>query len=288
MPINPSRISSACGRAAAVIAAWCAAAAAEQATVPDGGLGFGGSSSSARATREELLRSWDLDGNGSISKSEADVARAKMRRTRLEMQFNTGIDPLTGQSRSTKIAEPAGDEADKEPLFQLPPESPASQPSSSQEDSLPGLREPGTGPAATAAPTVRRLGMPMPPAGGQATPAASSPERSARASWLPPQRSTPAATGGVRAGAPAAVPGYGSGTWGSLNAGRPSAVPGAATRSGGLLPSVGPPGRTGSIILRPAPGRTLGPAAPRIQPAPAGGPPVPPRITADEIGAERP
>jgi hypothetical protein len=32
------------------------------------------------ATREELVRRWDLDGNGTIEPSEASIARARMRR----------------------------------------------------------------------------------------------------------------------------------------------------------------------------------------------------------------
>ncbi len=292
MPANPCRARAASGLVAAVILVSSPAVVAQQATLPGGRLGPGSSASSPGATREELLRGWDLDGNGSISKSEADIARARMRRTRLEMQLGAGIDPLTGQARTTEGAEPAGDEPDEEPLFQLPPEPPASQPSRSKEDSLPGMRAPGTRPPATAGPTLPRPNAPPPPAGGQSSPAASPQERSARASWLPPQRSAPAATGGVRAGAPAAVPGYGSGAWSQLNAGRPSAapaaIPGAAPPSGGLLPSVRPPGRTGSIILPPVPGRTLGPAAPRIPQPTAARPPAAPRITADEIGAERP
>ena len=51
---------------------------------PTGGLrsrGMVPSAPAAGQTREELVRQWDLDGNGTIDASEAAVARARMRRT---------------------------------------------------------------------------------------------------------------------------------------------------------------------------------------------------------------
>jgi hypothetical protein len=238
-------------------------------------------------TREELLQRWDLDGDGSISKSEADISRARMRRTRLELQLGAGIDPLTGLPRGDAGAETSANTPTAEPLFQLPPEPPPSQPSRTKPDSLPGLRTPATRPPTPAGPTSSRPPAATP--GGRPSTATLPQPLSARASWLPPQRLAPTATGGVRAGAPAAVPGYGSGAWNDLNAGRrpaPAEGPADATRkpSGGLLPTGRPPGRTGAIILPPLPGR---PAAALPQ-APAARPTPTPRITADEIGAERP
>jgi len=241
-------------------------------------------------TREELLQRWDLDGDGSISKSEADISRARMRRTRLELQLGAGIDPLTGLPRGDAGAETTDDAATAEPLFQLPPEPPPSQPSRSKPDSLPGLQAPATRPPAPAGPTSARPPAATP--GGRPSTATPPQQLSARASWLPPQRLAPTATGGVRAGAPAAVPGYGSGGWSDLNAGRrPMAEgPADATRkpSGGLLPTGRPPGRTGAIILPTVPGRPAAAAAPTVPQAPAARPTPTPRITADEIGAERP
>ena len=51
---------------------------------------------SGKTSREELMRQWDLDFNGSIDPSEAAVARARMRRSRQEIEANSEIDPLTG------------------------------------------------------------------------------------------------------------------------------------------------------------------------------------------------
>lgn len=129
--------------------------------------------------------------------------------------------------------------------------------------------------------------------GQRAEPQAAAP-LSARASWLPPQRLTPAVTGGVRAGAPAAVPGYGAEAWSDLNAGRrqaplqPSSPSSAAASSGGLLPTIRQPGRTGAIILPAVPGRSPRPAGQGLPPPAAPSIPPPPRMTADELGVELP
>lgn len=263
--------------------------AAEPLTGRGGGLVPGASGPAPRLTREELIRDWDLDGDGSIGKSEADIARARMRRKRLEMQFGAGIDPVTGLPRGIDGgAETPEAEADDEPLFQLPPESPPGEPARTKPESLPGTRAPGPQPPVAGPQAPRPLSAATP--GSQ--PAATAPPapRSARASWLPPQRFAPAITGGVRAGAPPATSGYGAGTWSDLNAGRrpasiePSAG-GSTNASGGLLPSGRQPGRTGAMILPSLPGRPPGAAVP----APPGtGGTSRPRVTADEIGAERP
>ena len=257
-----------------------------------GGLVPGGATPSTRATREELLRAWDLDGDGSISKSEADVARARMRRKRLEMQLGAGLDPVTGLPRGIDgAAETTDPEAGDEPLFQLPPESPPSEPARAKPESLPGMRTPELQPPMSGPQAPRPQAATV--AGGQ--PAAATPPapRSARASWLPPERFAPAVTGGVRAGAPAAAAGYGAGAWGDLNAGRrplpigPEAG-GTTAASGGLLPGVRQPGRTGAMILPTLPGRATGAGVPSLPPPPPAGGSTRPRITADEIGTERP
>jgi len=91
------------GRRFLVPAVWTAVvtlSASGQAADPTagraGGLVPGGDGRRAGLTREELIREWDLDGDGTISKSEADVARGRMRKRRIEMQLQAGIDPLTG------------------------------------------------------------------------------------------------------------------------------------------------------------------------------------------------
>jgi len=270
-------------------------AAATTGIAADPPAGQGGPRPSTRAIREELLRDWDIDGNGSISKSEADVARARMRRKRCELQLGAGIDPVTGLPRAAEGMVPADDEAAEEPLFQLPPESPPTEPSRAKSESLPGLRAPGPQqPPVVGSPALR----PPTAAAPGSRPATAPPAPiSARASWLPPQRLAPAITGGVRAGAPAATAGYGSGPWSDLNAGRRPSSPqapaegasgGQLNGTGGLLPSVRQPGRTGAMILPTLPGRPTGGGVPGLPPAPAVSGPAPRRVTADEIGVEQP
>ncbi|MFM8414828.1 MAG: hypothetical protein ACKOCX_08890 [Planctomycetota bacterium] len=271
--------------------------AAEPGSGKGGGLVPGSSMPRAGLTREELLREWDLDGDGTISKPEADVARGRMRRKRLDMQLGAGVDPITGLPRDidTESTEPAEGDED-EPVFRLPPEDPPPAAKPRAETSPPGMRAPapareepaGVAPTAPAPAPTSPLGQ-----GGQPATAAT-PTLSGRASWLPPQPMAPAMTGGVRAGAPAAVPGYGSGPWSSLNAGRrPAGQPaggGGADRTGvggGLVPGPRLPGRTGALIL-PNASRAGASRTPATPPAPAT-PTIPePRITAEDIGGYRP
>ncbi|MFM7137362.1 MAG: hypothetical protein ACKO1M_09900 [Planctomycetota bacterium] len=281
------------GGLAVVIFVVLPATSAEPPAGRGGGLVPGTSAPPVRATREELLRDWDLDGDGSISKSEADVARARMKRKRLEIQLGAGIDPVTGLPRGSDSGAEASDpEAGDEPVFRLPPE-PPSEPGRATSESPPGMRAPRSQPPVAAPQRPRSPASPAP----ASQPAATAPApRSARASWLPPQRLAPAVTGGVRAGAPAATSGYGAGAWGDLNAGRrptplapddAGAASGSTAASGGLLPSVRQPGRTGSMILPALPGRPTGAGVPGLPPPPAAGGITRPRVTAEEIGAER-
>ena len=135
-------------------------------------------------TREEILRRFDLDANGTIDEGEAETARVRMRRERIETLRNSGVDPLTGRPRGDAAAsgrEPAA----TDDLILIPGNpAPASRPRAATEDSA---RPPASRP-----------------------PAIVTPGR------------TPALTGGVRAGAPAVRPGYGAqGPKQDLNAGRP-------------------------------------------------------------------
>jgi len=50
-------------------------------------------------SREELLHQWDLDRNGTVDETEAEIAKSRMRRARTEAARNSGIDPLTGRPR---------------------------------------------------------------------------------------------------------------------------------------------------------------------------------------------
>jgi hypothetical protein len=253
--------------------------------------------SKAGMSREELIRSWDLDRDGTISSAEAEVARARMKRDRLEL--GASIDPLTGRPRS-ESASTEDEDAANEPRYRLPPALPEAAPATPGPSSTAGAA-PSTRPKSLAelsAPLGATPSSPESP-GAVAGPEGTTPPpagRSSRASWLPPAQTGPIGIGGPRAGAPAAVSGYGAGAWSNLNAGRPRATDQhAGTPASGVgqtplvgrghVPSTLPPGRTGALIL---PGQTLPQLAP-LAPAP---PPLPrytpPRISAQEMGGYRP
>jgi hypothetical protein len=262
-------------------------------------------------TREELTRSWDLDGDGTISKSEAEVAKARMKRERIELQLGE-TDPLTGKPRSPDDLPIEEHTPGDEPEFRLPPEDPLLPPSRGPGAGLPGMRSPSPAPPPIRAPipstglgnvptpSVPRIDPSRP--GSTASGLGAGTGRSTGASWLTPGGST--VTGGVRAGAPAASQGYGSGPWSDLNAARyryapaPVTMPhtgaaglgasglGTAPRRTGsiLLPGGGMSGQAGSGYL-PSVGRPTAPLPSVSQPM-APPPPVvqPPRISAEEIG----
>lgn len=274
---------------AAVLCGSSPSIAAEPGSGKAGGLVPGSAKSRAGLTREELLREWDLDGDGTISKPEADVARGRMRRQRLDMQLGAGVDPITGLPRSIDTEPEASTDGDHdEPVFRLPPELPSLPAKPRADASPPGMRAPkpaSTEPSGSSSvsPSAAAAGAsPAKPAAVATTP--EKPVLSGRASWLPPQPRSPTVTGGVRAGAPAAVSGYGAGPWSGLNAGR---SPTGQPAGGGLVPAPRLPGRTGALILPSLPGTGV-PRLPGGTPAPPT-PPLPqPSITAEDIGGYRP
>lgn len=171
-------------------------------------------------TREELLREWDLNSDGTIDSGEAEVAMSKMRIHRAELRMRTGIDPVTGTPRSeqeeTEAEDPLAEEPPGKPLL---PFDDQPEPATSGTASRPPAAKPAQKPAG-----ISNLGGLL--RGGQ--------------------RAAPVA-GGVRAGAPAARPGYGAAMPADLNAGRPKTAP--APVRGGLLPRP---------VLPPPPPRQLG------------------------------
>jgi hypothetical protein len=270
--IGPVRVAalllvSAC--AATVVAVRPSAAQSTEEPDPTGGLRSRGmvpgvKGSGSGSSRDELVRQWDLDGNGTIDESEASVARARMRRSRMQLELDSGLDPVTGKPRIVADGEPTDEDrpADPDTQLDIPPEP---RKRSSDRPALPGTRVPDSRPAASgpSGPTVPKV--PSSTAGDPERPS-----KNQAPSWGSSRSGS--VTGGVRAGAPAARPGYGSmAPKPNLNAGIPLPDTGrpAGTRlgapRGGLLPS-------SRLPLAPRP---TTPAAPT---------PRPPRVTADEIG----
>lgn len=243
---------------------------------------------SLRMTREELQRTWDLDRNGTIDKGEMAVAASKMRQERARISLRRIIDPVTGRlldddagASGTGLAAPGAGgpswlEGEATPRrgasrewFERwsleaaaaesadPDRGRADAPSSDGRSARPrGLSLNGPIPGRTTAQTTG-TGLPVPArnaergtgggpaAGGDALPATARP--------LP--------TGGLRAGAGPARPGYGSGVTRDLNAGRPidrtAGAPGPSPATTGRVPVRGPAG-PGAVV----PGGTTAPRVP--------------------------
>lgn len=217
-------------------------------------------------SREELVRQWDLDGNGTIDASEANVARARMKRTRIEAELGTGIDPLTGKPRV--IGDETPEDAPDEPAVRGAEAAAGPRPRPADEKAPPGTRVPIVGPA------VSGTGMPKLPStlsSGSAAAGKAGGARGAAAGSAPSGSRPGSIMGGTRAGAPAARSGYGSlAPKPDLNAGLPRPAFGRPSLSGtnrsprgGFMPSVRSP-----IAPRPT--------TPQV--------PTTPRVTADEIG----
>lgn len=183
-----------------------------------------------RLTRAELVRQWDLNSDGKIDAGEAEIASSRMRRERAEMRLKGGIDPITGLPRDEQSD--AAEEAAAEPSAPITAEDlfgTDAKPKTAGESAT--KDEAGDAATKADAPTAGppRFGLPR-NAGRQ----------DARFAPL---------TGGVRAGAPAARPGYGSRVPAApLNAGRSldSTAPptGMAAAPGSVQP---PPGQSGGV-----------------------------------------
>ena len=140
-----------------------------------------------RKTRDELIREWDINSDGTIDIGEAEVAASRMRLERAAIRLNSGFDPVTGRPRGES-------ESEEEPVEEKPDSDLAAELDAATQQAKPK-------PAAR----TTTSGTQAPPAG---------------AARFPTQRPLPV-TGGVRAGAQAARPGYGAAPAPSLNAGRP-------------------------------------------------------------------
>ena len=239
----------------------------------------GRASTSGAILRQELIKRWDLNTDGRIDESEADVARLRMRQDRNENQRNRGLDPLTGRQRVPTTLNATGlgagrtdvltengtaDESmlpestfpeSKFPLdgsdpLEITAEALPAKPKKSAA-ALPGTRAPHVvvptqnGSAKAPGPRAQNSTGSLPVAGSNRVQ-----EKSAEKSGV--QRQTPRAalsTGGTRAGAAPVRPGYGSNVpINDLNAGRvPSGslqLPDVSGKNSGTrvrLPSVGAP-----------------------------------------------
>lgn len=172
---------------------------------------------------ELQARRWDLDGDGRIDESEAELARSKMRLERAELQAKL----LAGDGAETAgKEEPPAAEPKRSRLFESEeqddqPRRPAVEPRPKRQD-LNAAARPGTGSAALAE------GDPEQAAGARRRPVRADADGGPTV-----------VTGGARAGG-LARPGYGSAVpRGDLNAGRPILPRGVGqrpVRSGGLLP----------------------------------------------------
>jgi hypothetical protein len=192
-------------------------------------------------SRAELMRRFDLNADGKIDEAEAEMARSRMRRERADIMRNSSIDPLTGRPRGAPPPEPPQKPAGIQAAEVAPP---AAKPKDDELLLVPG-RPDGTPAPATQTPSAKT----QPPTGRPSASAARQP--------VPTRQLPTATTGGVRAGAPAARPGYGAlGPRADLNAGRQPTAPTKPAPAG-----------------RPAIGR-----------APTPRPIAPPRITAEDIG----
>lgn len=230
------------------------------------------------ASREELMRQWDVNRDGTVDASEAEIARRRMRRARSETMMNSGTDPVTGRPRvpndpvtgrpvpsPTAPADrgPLASTADDEGLILVPGngEMPGKtggatvgretpRPPRREVEGLPGTRAPAM------SSTIPSVSPRLPGAGPQQQMGARDPR-----SLRPGQEQSPAGArpgiiaGGVR---PGARPGFGAAApTGDLNAGR---LPGGLPQTRGIAPGTVAGPRVGSMEQpNAAAGRMAGP-----------------------------
>lgn len=238
-----------CTAEAITVVLLAAAALIPSAAAADGAAGRGGGLvPSPHKTREELVRSWDLNRDGTIDKGEAEMAASRMRRERAALRLNSGIDPVTGRPRDEAVDGVVLDDADMAVEPSEPVEDPADEPEPDAGPVLPGTRVPRPRPPTSvtdAARAASTTGGARPPEPGSRSAADRRP-----------------VTGGVRAGGLPARAGYGAGVPAApLNAGLPiPARQSPAVRQppqqprGGLVPAPRP---APPLLPRPAASRDL-------------------------------
>lgn len=224
-------------------------------------------------SRAELVQSWDLNKDGTIDEAEAEVARAKMRRAKLELLNKPSANkPLVPDVRDGgPAATPTRD--DGPARLEGDPLGEAFRPA----EPMPQKTDPGV--AREPPKRDRDLNAGRPVNDGRRMPNDPIPREKTGTGGV--------FSGGVRAGAPAIRPGYGaSGPKADLNAGRlPAGLPPAQ----GMRPQVGSaPFRTGL----PGVGQARGgdPRGTAVRPGviepprPPLVPSSPTRVTAEDIG----
>ena len=271
-------------------------------------IGSGGSRAPLElTTRGMLLQRWDRNRDGKIDIGEVEMARTQMRRERIERAERSRIDPITGRRPDDLFS---SDEEDGGDLFgSRKPSGQRLSPARPGQETGTAAAKPAAGSSAaedakqqSPPPTITLFGPPagLPSSAGRDaanTPLSSAarvlPQTSGRSltggldpsaligGSRPFERPTAptggAITGGVRAGAPAVRPGYGTtGTSNDLNAGRlragspadfrgatPPGVPGGSTFRG-FVPrgssslNAGRPSSTQRPPTVPRPGSTPG------------------------------
>jgi len=254
-------------RASKILTGLLAVSIACECRLAPGQTARGSTPVTPRLTREELLKKWDLNGDGKIDTGEVEMATSKMRLERAEMRLSTGLDPVTGKPRNA-----AADDADDEIAADAGERQPLTvdelaaklgfAPADATSEQGGGPRSPDSAANDDARPDTSAAIAPRPMFGLP-------PLRSQQSGALlaPPGSPAPGSgspglplTGGVRAGGLPARPGYGSHVSPpSLNAGRADAA-----TSGGLVPRRRLPGDAPELPagLQP-PAGTPSPATPR-------------------------
>lgn len=157
----------------AVGIATAAAVAFGQAPVPRGGGLLPGRDAAPPApssSREELARRWDLNADGQIDEVEAETARSKMRRDRLELLqrgqssrakplTKTVTNPVaeTSETEDLVLPDPAPDTMEKKKTTEKPASDPPKSLSAAREPPPPAKKDLNAGRLPAGLPPVRGI-----------------------------------------------------------------------------------------------------------------------------------